>query len=331
MSRAILPLAGALLASGLLLLVVGIDPVAYARVVVGRSVLSPRGLQETVTRTAPLLLLAAGLIVSFRAGIWNLGVDGQFVLAAVVTAAVAPMAAATMPYGAAWIVCLTVGAGVGAGWALLPALLRAFRGVNEIITTLMMNFLGASLANLLVKGAFGDPSTTVPITRTLPEADRLPLLFGTTVSVGVPFAVVVLLATHMVMTRTATGLRLHILGQNVRAARHAGLNVAVLTFGAMLASGALAGLAGSVVVVGTLGNVRADWNPAYGIATIPLVLLARLNGVVAIGFVLLFAMLSIGAEAAAVRLGVPGYVTLVLVGLLLLFLGKADSADAAWR
>ena len=132
---------------------------------------------------APLLLLAASLIVAFRAGIWNLGVDGQFLLAAVIVAAAAP-ALVAVPAGlagarrCAW----RSAALVGAVWSLLPALLRAYQGVNEIITTLMMTFLGVSLANVLVKLAFLDPATTVPQTRTLPVDDRLPRLFGTTVS-----------------------------------------------------------------------------------------------------------------------------------------------------
>jgi simple sugar transport system permease protein len=327
----VVPILAALLVSAALLLAVGIDPISYYDLVVHRGLLSPRGLQETVTRTAPLLLLGASLMISFRAGLWNLGVDGQFLLGAVLTAAAGPALATILPIWLVWPLAMAVGMATAALWSLLPALLRAFQGVNEIITTLMMNFLGVSLANVLIKLVFIDPQTTIPITRTLAVEDRLPRLFGTTVSAGVPLALLLLIVTHLVMTRTAWGLRLTMLGANPRAARHAGMNVVGLTIASIVISGALAGLAGSVVVLGTLGNVRAEWNPAYGMAIIPLVFLARLNGFAVIGFVFLFAMLSIGAESAAIRLGVPHYYNFALVGLLLLFLGLVEYLDTSRR
>ncbi len=325
------PIVAALVVSGLILLAVGVDPFEYYALVVQRGLLSSRGLQETITRTAPLMLLGASLIVSFRAGLWNLGVDGQFLLGAVMSAATAPALIAVMPVWPGVVLSMVVGIAAAVIWSLLPALLRAYQGVNEIITTLMMNFLGVSLANVLVKLVFTDPTTTIPITRTLPVADRLPRLLGTTVNIGVVLALGVLVAVHLAMTRTAWGLRLRVLGANPRAARHAGLRVRRLTVTAIVISAGLAGLAGAVVVLGTLGNVRAEWNPAYGLTIIPLVFLARMNGWAIIGFVFLFAMLSIGAESASIRLGVPHYYNFLLVGLLLIFLALVEYLDQRRR
>lgn len=322
--RFVLPVAAALVVCALILLAVGVDPLAYYGLVVKRGLLSPRGLQETITRTAPLMLLGASLIVSFRAGLWNLGVDGQFLLAAVMSAAAGPLLIAWLPDWLTLVACMVIGAVTAAAWSLLPAVLRAWYGVNEIITTLMMNFLGVSLANVLVKLVFSDPETTVPITRTLPVPDRLPRLFGTTVNVGVILALLVLVAAHLAMTRTAWGLRLRVLGLSPRAARHAGLRVEWLVVTTIAISAALAGLAGSVVVLGTLGNVRAEWNPAYGLTIIPLVFLARLNGWMVIALVFAFAMLLIGAESASIWLGVPHYYNYTLVGLLLIFLAVIE-------
>ncbi len=331
LSTTLAPIAAALVVSGVILLAVGINPFEYYALVLDRGLLSPRGLQETITRTAPLLLLGASLIVSFRAGLWNLGVDGQFLLGAVMSAATAPPLVAIMPVRLAIVLSMGVGIAAAAAWSVLPAVLRAYQGVNEIITTLMMNFLGVSLANVLIKLVFIDPTTTIPITRTLPVPDRLTRLFGTTVSVGVILALVVVIAVHLIMTRTAWGLRLRLLGANPRAARHAGLRVRRLTVATIVISAGLAGLAGAVVVLGTLGNVRAEWNPAYGLTIIPLVFLARLNGWAVIGFVFLFAMLSIGAESASIRLGVPHYYNFMLVGLLLIFLALVEYLDQRRR
>ncbi len=149
-----------------------------------------------------------------------------------------------MPAWAALTLCLLLGALVGAAWSVLPALLRAYQGVNEIITTLMMTFLGVSLANVLVKLVFLDPATTVPQTRTLAVADRLPKVFGTRISGGLLIGLVAVIAVHLVMTRTAFGLKLRVVGANTRAAIHAGLPVPPLIIAVFALSAALAGLAG---------------------------------------------------------------------------------------
>jgi general nucleoside transport system permease protein len=322
--RAALPILAALAVSASVLLFVGVDPLDYYAVVLRRGLFTARGAQETLTRSAPLLLLAASLIVSFRAGLWNLGTDGQFLLAAVCVAAIAPLLDAALGRWPALLLAALIGMAIGGAWAALPGWLRAHHGLNEIITTLMMSFLGTSFANVLVKLAFGDPGSTVPQTRTLPVEDRLPRLFGTTVHLGVPFALAVLLGVHLIMMHTAWGLRLRTLGASPRAARHGGIPVERVTFAALVCSGALAGLAGSVDILGVWGNVRADWNPAYGLTVIPLVFLARLNGWAVTGFVLMFSVLSVGSESASVRLGVPSYYNFVLVALILLFLALAD-------
>ncbi|MQT15612.1 putative B6 ABC transporter permease subunit 2 [Segnochrobactrum spirostomi] len=330
-AMALVPVVGALVLSGLVLLALGVNPLAYYSYVVERGLLSPYGVQATLTRMAPLLLIASGLIVAFRAGIWNLGGDGQFLLSAVVVAALAPLLIHVLPDWATLVVCLVVGAAVGAAWSVLPALLKAYQGVNEIITTLMMTFLGVSFANVLVKLAFRDPATTVPQTRTLAVADRLPRLFDTTISSGLLIGLAAIILVHLVMTRTAFGLKLRIVGANPRAAIHAGLPVPALTVAVFAISAALSGLGGAVEILGVQGNVRADWNPAYSLTVVPLVFLARFNGFASIAFVFLFSVLSIGGESAARRTGVPNFFTLVVVAILLVMLGITEYLDQRRR
>jgi len=321
------PIAAAVAVSGLTLVAFGINPATYYAFVIERGLLSGLGLEQTLTRMAPLLFLAAGLIVAFRAGIWNLGVDGQFLLGAVASAALAPALLGALP---GWMVLLSgfaLAGLAGAVWSVLPALLRAYQGVNEIITTLMMTFLGVSLANVLVKLVFLDPETTVPQTRTIPVPDRLPRLFEGTISSGLLWAVAAVLAVHVVMTRTALGLRLRTVGASPRAAVHAGLSVPRLTVAVLAVSAAFAGLAGAAEILGVNGNVRADWNPAYGLTVIPLVFLARFHGVGSIILIFFYSALLIGSESAARRVGVPQDFTLVLVATLLVFLGLAEWLD----
>lgn len=321
------PIVISLVLAGCLLIALGVDPLSYYGFVVQRGVLSGLGLQQTLTRMAPLLFIASGLIVAFRAGMWNLGGDGQFLLGAVIAAASATLMVPVMPAWLALLAASVLSILIAVVWSLLPALLRAYQGVNEIITTLMMSFLGVSLANVLVKLLFLDPGTTVPQTRTLAVEDRLPRLFDTTVTSGLVFGLVAIVVVHLVMTRTAFGLKLRMVGANPRAAIHAGLNVPLLTVAVFALSSGLIGLGGAVDILGIQGNVRADWNPAYGLAVIPVVFLARMNGFAAIAFVFLLSVLEIGGESAARKLGVPHYFTMVLISIVLLTLAVAEYID----
>jgi general nucleoside transport system permease protein len=325
--RVLVPVTLALIVGGIILLILGKDPLAYYGYVAKRGLLTWGGLQETFTRMSPLLLIAAGLIVAFRAGIWNLGGDGQFLLAAVVTSALAPALIAFLPKGLTLIICMIAAMVVAAIWSLIPAILKARYGVNEIITSLMMSFLGVSFANVLVKLFFRDPSTTVPQTVTLPVEDRLPRLFDTTIHCGVLIALAVVVLVHLMMTRTAFGLKLQVVGANPAAAIHAGLNVSRLTIGTFAISAGLIGLGGAVEILGVWGTVRADWNPAFGLLVVPIVFLARFNGYAVIGFTLFFSALMIGGESAARRIGVPQNYVLVLVALLLIFLAVVEYLD----
>ncbi|MFX3680477.1 MAG: putative B6 ABC transporter permease subunit 2 [Hyphomicrobiales bacterium] len=321
------PIVAAFVLSAVILLLVGVNPLTYYGYILERSLFSGLGLEQTATRMAPLLFLCASLIVAFRAGIWNLGTDGQFLLGAVVAAAIAPLLVSVLP---GWAVLLTgfVLAMIAGGlWSIVPALLKAYQGVNEIITTLMMSFLGVLLASTLVKLVFRDPETTVPQTRTLPVEDRLPRLFDTSISSGLIWGLVAVLAVHLMMTRTAFGMKLRMVGANPAAASHAGLSVPLLTMATFALSAGFAGLSGASEILGVAGNVRADWNPAYGLMVIPLVFLARFHGVGSIVLVFFYSALLIGSESAARRLGVPQDFTLVLVASLLICLGLGEYID----
>ncbi len=321
------PIVAAFVLSAIILMLVGVNPLTYYGYVLSRSLFSGLGLEQTATRMAPLLFLCASLIIAFRAGIWNLGTDGQFLLGAVVSAATAPLLVGVLPGWAVLLVGFALAAIVGAVWSIIPALLKAYQGVNEIITTLMMSFLGVLLASTLVKLVFRDPDTTVPQTRTLPVDDRLPRLFDTSISSGLVWGLIAVLLVHLMMTRTSFGLRLRMVGANPAAATHAGLSVPLLTLATFGLSAGFAGLSGASEILGVAGNVRANWNPAYGLMVIPLVFLARFHGVGAIVLVFFYSALLIGSESAARRLGVPQNFTLVLVASLLICLGLGEYID----
>ncbi len=323
--RSVGPVVLALVAGAVILAALGRNPGTFYGDIVEGGLTRGNGLQESIIRAAPLLLIAAGLIVVFRANIWNLGIDGQFLLAGVIVAGVASPLDDALPNGLALVLLWLLAGAVGAVWTLVPAFLRAYYGVNEIITTLMMTFIGINVANLFIKGPFRDfESTNVPQTSVLPVERRLPDLPGTRIHAGIVVALVALVVVHYVMTRTSFGLRLNVLGANPRAAVHFGLSVKRLIMVSFAVSGMLIGFAAAAEILGVWGYVRADWDPAFGLIVVPLVFLARLNAIAVIPFVALLAVLSIGGDLAARRAELPNDFLLVLVGLILLFMAITE-------
>ncbi|MFN8519636.1 MAG: ABC transporter permease [Chloroflexota bacterium] len=324
---AIGPVILALLTCAVLLALLGRDPIAFYRDVLQGGVLRASGLQDSITRMAPVLLIAAGLVVAFRASLWNLGADGQYLLAAALVAGLGPTLVASLPAPVAWVVLALVAMAVGGAWTIIPAWLKARHGLNEIVTTLMMTFIGIGIANILVKGPFKGPQM-VPQTGVIPAESMLADLPGTTIHIGVIVAVVVVLLVHLLLTRTSFGTRVDVLGANPRAAEHMGVDVPRLILLSFMLSGALVGLAAAVDIVGVFGYVRADWDPAYGLKVVPLVFLARLNALAVIPFAIFFGILSVGGDYATRRAELPADFLLIVVGLLLLFMVVAHWASA---
>jgi simple sugar transport system permease protein len=313
------PIVLAFLASAVLLVTLGRDPVAFYRDILQGGVLRASGLQDSITRMIPILLVGAGLIVAFRASLWNLGADGQYLLAVAFVAGVGPSIVTALPPVIGWLVLALGAVAIGAAWTLIPGILKARYGLNEIVTTLMMSFIGVGLANLLVKGPLKGPQM-VPQTAVIPQDAMLWDLPGTTIHVGVIVALVVVLVVHVILTRTSFGTRLDVLGANPRAAVHLGIDVPRLIVVAFLFSGALIGLAAAMDILGVFGYMRADWNPAYGLKVVPIVFLARLNVLAFIPLAAFFGVLSIGGDYATRRADLPSDFILVFVGLMLLFM-----------
>lgn len=314
------PIVLALIVGGLVLLVLGRNPIAFYGKIVGVGLFNVSGLQDTVIRMAPLLLMAAGLIVAFQTSIWNIGGDGQFLLAAALVAGFGPIFMEAMPVWVSHVTLSVISAIAGGLWTIIPAVLKVRYGVNEIISSLMMSFVGINLANLLIKGPFRSTKTLVPQTDVVPFANLLPSLPLTRIHIGIVVALILVFIVHDVMKRTSLGLKLRLLGSNPRAALHAGLNNARLTMGAFMVSGAFMGLAGAVEILGVWGYMRADWNPHFGLALFALVFLARLNAMATIPLVGFYAAFSIGGHSAARAAGLPDDFMLIIIGLVLLFM-----------
>lgn len=316
--RSVVPVVLALVAGGILLRILGTNPLTFYSSVWQNGVQNGSW-QDSAMLGAPLLLIAVGLILIFRANLWQLGYDGQYLLAAAMIAGFGPRLPNMTPV-LFWVLMFLMAAVVGGLWTLIPALLKAYYGTNEIITTLMMSFIGVDLVNILVKGPFQDPTVNIPQTRTIPANLMLPSIPGTRVHIGVIIALVAAVFAYWVLNRTAFGLRLHVLGANPRAAAHVGVNVKRLIINSFLISGGFVGVAAFVDILGVWGYMRTNWNPSYGSTVIPFVFLARLNPIAVIPFIAFFAILYSGGDLAAANANIPTDFILVLVALILLFM-----------
>jgi simple sugar transport system permease protein len=316
---------------GLFLLLRGKDPVLVYRLMLERGPGTDYGLSESAIRMAPLLIIGAGLVLALRAGVWNIGIDGQFLLGAFLTGVITPALLDALGRPISLVVGLMAGVIGGFLWALGPALLKAWFGLNEIITTLMLNYLAINVTAWLVKGPARDASVVAPQTRVVPVADRLPDIPGTDVHIGLAFGVLAVIGVALLFRRTLPGFRFDVLGRNPRAARYAGFPVTRMTAVALLISGAMAGLAGASDVLGVHGVFKGNWNPGYGFAVFAIAYLARLKPLALIPAAAFLAVLTIGGELASRPAETPVSFVSLLEGLLLLCLAVAAALERRRR
>jgi simple sugar transport system permease protein len=254
----------------------------------------------------------------------NIGVEGQFLIGAMLTGWSAPMLAAAMPYPIYLIAVLLLGIAGGMAWILIPAVLKSQSDINEIITTLMMSWVAINLVTWLVKGPINDPTTVPAQTILIPSIYRLPLIPFTRIHLGLFIGLVSLLAMHWMIRRTTLGYQFRVMSANNKVARHVGMNVPRLGVYSLLISGGFAGLAGACDVLAIKGLFQGGWNPQYGMSAIPLVFLARLNGWAVIPLAFFFSFLAVGGEFVARDLGVPAFFVHVVEGMTLLFFAASE-------
>jgi general nucleoside transport system permease protein len=279
----------------------------------------------TLVRATPLVLTGLAVAIALRAGVFNIGAEGQFLVGAAAAAAVALSAA-----GSLWILAiplaLVAGAVAGAGWASIAALLRARFHVLEVISTIMLNFVAGYLVSYLVRGPLQEPLHIYPQTSTIPLAAQLPRLGPTTrLHLGFLIAVTACVLAWWIIRFTAAGFRLRAVGANPHAARVAGrIDVVRTTIWTFLISGALAGLAGAIELTAVTYALYENISPGYGYTAIAVALLARLNPAVVLLTGVLFGALEVGATAMQRDAGVPSVVVSIVEAAVILGLVVVD-------
>jgi simple sugar transport system permease protein len=218
------------------------------------------------------------------------------------------------------VACACVGILGGALWGAIPALLKVRYGLNEIITTIMMNYVALFLTSWLVKGPFKDTTVVPPQTPLIPQGARLPAIPFTRIHIGLLIGIIVVLLAFFIYRNTVVGFQMTVLGKSRKAAVHAGMPVNRLIVLAFLVSAGMAGLAGANDVLGVKGMFQGEWNPGYGLTGFALVFLARINALLIIPFAYFFALLHFGGEMMSRTTQIPVFFVGILEGLMLVIL-----------
>jgi general nucleoside transport system permease protein len=290
-----------------------------------RPLTNPLKWQDLGVKAAPLIIIGVGLSIAYRANVWNIGAEGQYVAGALGGTAVALL---TMKLQGPWILPAMVLCGIVAGMALaaIPAWLKTQFDVNEILTTLMLNYAVVQLLYYLLRTSWKDPmGFSFPKTPLFTASQSLPFLWpGTIMHWGVPIALIVAVLAWVVMTRSVFGFQVRVVGSAPNAARYGGFSARRTIWLVMLVSGGLAGLAGVLEAAGPFRQLVPSFSTGYGFTAIIVAFLGRLNplGVVVAGVVL--AISYVGGEIAQTTLGLPSAATGIFQGMLLFFLLAGD-------
>jgi ABC-type uncharacterized transport system permease subunit len=319
-------IAAVLAAGAIFLATTGIDVATAARAFVQGAFGSRYAVfSATLVRSVPLILTGLAVAWAFNAGVFNIGVEGQFLVGA---SAATAIALAFPRLGLLTTGLALVGGSVaGAAWAAIAAWLRVRFAVLEVISTIMLNFVAIQLVAYLVHGPLGDPAGVYPQSPALPSSIWLPKLVpGSRLHVGFAMAAIGCVGAWYVLTQMASGFRVRLVGANPTAAWIAGgVRVNRVTVAALLVSGAIAGLAGSIEVTGVTYALYESISPGYGYTAIAVALLANLNpaGVLVSGIG--FGALEAGAASMQRDAGVPSVIVWVIEALLILFLAASQA------
>jgi len=310
---------------GVIFLAMGKDPSTALYIYFVEPLTTTSGLSEVAVKAGPLILIGIGLSFGFRAGVWNIGAEGQYIAGAIAGGGLAVYfheseSTLLLP---AMLVLGTLG---GMAWAAVPALLKTRFNANEILVSLMLVYVAELLLVHLVQGPWRNPQGWgFPGTRMFPDVATMPLLFsgkrvhlGTLITLAIPFI------AWFILVRTRFGFTVRVFGSAPLAARHAGVHSHRMIWQSLLIGGGFAGLAGVIEATGTIGQLVPNISPGYGFTAIIVAFLGRLHpaGVLLAGIAI--AVTYIGGEGAQISVGLPKAVTGLFQGIILFYLLAFD-------
>jgi simple sugar transport system permease protein len=312
-------LAGAFLVSAVIIAAAGNSPIAAFGALLDGAFGSLDSLSEVAVKTCPLLLTGLAVALSFRAGVWNIGAEGQLLMGALAMAALGTRAG-QLPPSLDLAVDLALAALMGAAWAGIAGQLKLRRNVNEVISTIMLNFIALGLISYLVQGPLMESGGRYPQTDAILPQLGLPRLAPYRVHLGLLIALAAAASVHVLLFRTVPGYEMRAAGLNATAARLAGIDVNRRVLLALMLSGALGGLAGGIEVSAVTRRLYERFSPGWGFTAIAVGLLGRLSpgGVVVAAF--FFGALDAGSNAMQRVAGVSSVLVSVIQATVILFL-----------
>ncbi len=313
----------AFLSGGILLLVAGANPLRAYRDMVTGTFGSKFDFSLVLVETAPLLLIGLGLAVAFRAKVWNIGAEGQLLVGALAGGAFAiatPIDSKIVMITAASL----VGAGAGAAFAGIVGVLRARWGVNEVISSLLLNYVAIFGMSYAIRKPLRDPVGFQPVSETMPGSARLPDVPGLDVHIGLLIGLALVPVVAYLIRRTPFGFHTLMMGLNREATAAAGVRTGRLVVVVMLISGAFAGLAGILQVMGPETRLTNNISPGFGFTAIIVALIARTRPLGVLLASLLIGALTLGGDVIQRTQEVPRILTLVIQALFVIFLLVAD-------
>lgn len=288
---------------------------------------NPAKTSSTLRETCPLLFAGLAVYIALKAGLFNIGVEGQITIGAIC----ASLVAIRVP-GLSGLL-LSIGAGVlgGALWALPAGLIKAYRGGHEVISTIMLNNIASGLTMALVAGPFKDPSQEGTTTRDVLDSTRIPDIFqgrGWLISASLPLGILVIVAFAIWLKKSVAGFELRMVGDNPRAAEFAGIDVPKTIWRSMVASGAVAGLGGAIQVLAFEHRFFHGISSGYGFDALGVALLSGSNPIGMLGSGLLFGVLNKGASSLQI-LGIPKGITWIVLAMLVVVFAAIRYRKAA--
>ncbi len=352
---------GALIIGAVILVLLDKNPLdAYQAMITG-AFANKNGLADTLVKATPLLLVGLGIVIAFRASVINIGAEGQLIVGAMLTTYLALELGEALPGFVVIIICLLAGSFIGGVWAAIPGYLKARLGVNEILSTIMMNQIAIQISFFLLRGPMIDPAeieagTNIPHSARLPKATDLPRftdvarwlgfpgsakdlgltgfskeLYGllvepTRLHTGLLIAIIMAILVYVFLWRTTIGYRIRAVGLNPSASRYAGIDVPGYTVLSMALSGAFAGLAGAVEILGLHHRMFEPLavSAGYGFSGIVVALFGKLHPLGAIPSSLLFGGLLVGGDKMQRAVQVPQVLVTALLGLVVLFVVSSE-------
>ena len=316
----VLAVLATMVCGALIFSVLGYDGFSAVWQIFAVPVLDPAKWEDLALKAAPLILIATGLAIGFRANVWNIGAEGQYVVGGLAGTGIA---LATWHLEGAFILPLMCVFGVigGMAWASIPAVLKTRFGVNEILSSLMLNYVALQLLYYLMRGPWKDPQGfNFPQTRLFTESQVLPFVPGTFVHIGVPICLAVTLVFWFVMQKTVFGFGIRVVGAAPAAARYGGFSNRVAIWACLLCGGGLAGLAGIFEASGSFQQMVPQFPVGYGFTAIIVAFLGRLHplGIIPAGIAVAISL--VGGEIAQTKIGLPAAGSGLFQALLLFFL-----------